>query len=56
MENYHGINRKEFPDWLGWVILDLMAERPEETEEHRDEIQVQLDYEVKEFYHNKKVA
>jgi len=56
MENYHGINRATYPDWLGWTILDEIELSPNETEEHRAEILVQLNYEVKDFYHDKKAA
>lgn len=56
MENYQGINRKDFPDWFGWFIIDLMTERPNEIKKHLDETQVQLDYEVKLFYLQKEVV
>lgn len=51
MVEYKGINRELNPDWLGWVIIDLLAEQTDETEEHRSEIQIQLDYEVKVFWY-----
>ena len=56
MVDYEGINRELNPDWLGWLIFNLLADRTDETEEHRDEIQVQLDYEVKDYYFNKNAA
>lgn len=45
--SYIGINRDEYPDWLGWLILDLLDSDTRETEEHIREIKTQLDYEVK---------
>jgi len=48
---YQGINRSEYPDWLGWVIIDLLEDKPDAPKEHRNEIQIQLDYEVKVFNH-----
>lgn len=53
IEVYYGIIRKDHPDWLGWTIIDLLSEKPHETEEHKYEIKVQLDYEVKCFFLNK---
>ena len=55
MGTYCGIIRKDFPDWFGWFIIDLMAENPNETERHKAEIQDQLDYEVELFYLQKVV-
>ena len=46
---YKGINRELNPDWLGWFILDLLDENPNETEEHKDEIKQLLDLEVRLF-------
>ena len=54
--SYCGIERAVYPDWLGWVILDLLDERTDESEAHRDEIKIQLEYEVKVFYYYKKAA
>lgn len=51
MVEYEGIIRELNPEWLGWVILDLLTERIDETEEYRAEIQIQLDYEVKVFWY-----
>lgn len=50
---YKGINRKENPDWFGWVILDLLEANPNESQKHKDEIKIQLDFEVKLFNYNK---
>lgn len=51
MAEFKGISRELNQDWLGWTIIDLLEENPMAPEFHRKEIQVQLDYEVKLFYH-----
>jgi len=56
MVEYQGILKSESPDWLGWFILDLLDENPNETEEHIAEIKQLLDFEVKLFYYNKNAA
>jgi len=54
MVEYEGIKRLEHPEWLGWVILDLLESNTSAPQSYRREIQVQLDYEVKLFhFHNK---
>lgn len=53
MVEYKGIVRELNTDWLGWTILDLLEENPTAPELHKNEIQVQLDYEVKLFHYNK---
>ena len=49
-EFYKDISRVMYPDWLGWVIIDLLNENHNETEEHIEEIKRQLDFEVRMFY------
>lgn len=44
---YRDIERSSCPDWVGWVILDSLEANRNETDEHRMEIQVQLDYEYR---------
>jgi len=56
LQSYKGILRSENPDWLGWFILDLLQDNPDAPEEHNSEIKLQLDYEVRDFNFNKKVA
>lgn len=51
MVEYKGINRELNPDWLGWFILDLLDENPNETEEHIAEIKQLLDFEVRLFFY-----
>jgi len=46
IQSYEGIDRESSPDWQGWVILDLLAERKNETKEHIAEIKRQLDFDV----------
>lgn len=46
---YEGIEREMHPDWFGWVIIDLLESNPDASKDHKDEIQIQLDYEVKLF-------
>jgi len=50
-QSYQGIERPASPDWLGWFILDLLDENPNETEEHIAEIKQLLDFEVKLFFY-----
>lgn len=49
MVEYEGIKRSKSPDWLGWTILDLLESNTSAPQSHRQEIQKQLDYEVKLF-------
>lgn len=53
MVEYKGIYRELSPEWLGWTIIDLLKENQTAPEFHKNEIQVQLDYEVKLFHYNK---
>lgn len=49
---YKGINRKLYPDWFGWVIIDLLIAKPHESKQHKDEIKRQLKYELDEHNRN----
>lgn len=51
IEAYQGIKRSSSPNWLGWTIIDLLEENTTAPISHRQEIQKQLDYEVKLFYY-----
>jgi lysozyme family protein len=55
-ETYKGIARKMNPDWIGWDIIDLLKTKagfPDSlSEKHEVEINTQLQYEVKSFYHS----
>jgi len=53
---YLGINRETSPDWLGWVILDLLDADHTESKLNREEIKVQLNYEVKMFHQQNKIS
>jgi len=46
---YKGIAREKYPEWFGWFIIDLLKANPNESEEHKAEIKIQLDFEVKIF-------
>lgn len=49
IQSYKGISREKYPEWFGWVIIDLLKANPNESEEHKAEIKIQLDFEVKIF-------
>lgn len=53
-ETYKGISRKFWPGWLGWTIIDGLKRNgkfpKKPTTENEIEIDVQLQYEVKQFY------
>jgi len=46
---YQGIVRNDSPDWLGWLILDMLSENPDVPEQHILEIKDQLDLEVENY-------
>lgn len=48
--NYVGINRKEFPKWEGWKIINRYKEDGIDIKAIRDE---RLDVLVRNFYHLK---
>lgn len=48
--NYIGINRKEFPKWEGWKIINKYKEEGVDIKDIQDE---RLDILVKNFYHLK---
>lgn len=50
IQTYEGISRDKSPEWFGWIILDLLNERHNETDEHVAEIKKQLDFEVMMFF------
>lgn len=55
MNTYRGIDRKTAPDWLGWVIIDMLQAARQNNDcnkQHEREIKIQLDYEVRLFYAN----
>lgn len=47
VSKYKELKRKDCPDWIGWFILDFLKQQPDQTEEHKREIKVQLKYEYK---------
>jgi len=53
-QKYKGIDRVVSPDWLGWVILDLLDNDHLESDGNRAEIKLQLLYEVRSFYRQQK--
>ena len=48
--NYIGINRKEFPKWEGWKIINKYKEQGVDIKDIQDE---RLDILVKNFYYLK---
>ena len=51
--NYLGINRKEFPKWEGWKIINAYKENGVDIKEIKDG---RLDTLVRNFYHLKYIA
>ena len=51
--NYIGINRKEFPKWEGWKIINKYKERGVDIKEIQDE---RLDTLVRNFYYLKFIS
>lgn len=51
--NYVGINRKEFPKWEGWKIINKYKEEGVDIKEINDD---RLDVLVRNFYHLKYLA
>lgn len=47
IQSYQGIERSEYPDWIGWVIVDMLNGIHNETDENIAEIKRQLEFEVR---------
>lgn len=47
-QSYKGIERSSYPDWFGWVVIDIINSHQGKKED-LDEIMIQLDYEVRLF-------
>lgn len=51
--NYLGINRKEFPKWEGWKVINKYKEKGVDIKEIQDD---KLDILVKNFYYLKYIS